>query len=380
MPVWRLFTAPLFHAGLLHVAMNLSAWVPLGSSLERLVGSVQFAWLTLLFAVLGGLLHALAGTTAEGSGVRSSCTVGLSGVIFSLVVVDAHLTPVASRTLFGVVSVPTRWYPLALLALLQLLLPDASMLGHLAGVLVGYAFIWGYLNWAVLSGTTVNTLERARCLNTAVARQNFILVTGLPDAHGGGLPRWITAPGGTEGVAWRTPGWLARAMAQVSAAAGMPMGSTGMGGAGTGSSAAAGSAFAGRGRTLGGQAGGASAGEGGAVVDIPLQPMQPAPAAAAAAAPPLASSAAEARIRAARAAEARMMSSGSSAAAGSQPAAASAVASAAVGLLPTGSVRAEGMPPGLSQLVAMGFSEANARAALLATNGDISAALDRLSS
>lgn len=346
--VWRLLTAPFMHAGLLHVALNMSAWVPLGSSLERLVGTVQFAHLTLVFAALGGLIHALAGALVSGGGGRAhECAVGLSGVLFSLIVVDSHLTPAATRTLFGFVSVPTRWYPLALLALLQLLLPNASVLGHLSGVLVGYAFIWGWLNWCVLGQGSVSALERSTVLASTVARSSFIFSAGLLDPHGGGLPRWITAPGaGSEGVAWRTPAWLSRAIAQASASAGM---SSGTGGP---SAAAAGTAaFVGRSRTVGGQTR-AGAGEVRAAVEVPMQPMQPP---AAAAAQPV--SAAEARARAARAAEARLLGGGGPAAAAASR---------------------DSVPPGLSQLVAMGFPESDAREALVATHGDISAALARL--
>ena len=36
--VYRLFTSALWHAGLLHLAMNMLALVPMGSALERQMG------------------------------------------------------------------------------------------------------------------------------------------------------------------------------------------------------------------------------------------------------------------------------------------------------------------------------------------------------
>ncbi len=39
--VWRLLTAHLWHGGVLHVALNLAAFLPLGTQLERGVGSVR---------------------------------------------------------------------------------------------------------------------------------------------------------------------------------------------------------------------------------------------------------------------------------------------------------------------------------------------------
>ena len=39
--VWRLLTSAVFHMGILHVAFNMMAFVPIGQSLERLIGTVQ---------------------------------------------------------------------------------------------------------------------------------------------------------------------------------------------------------------------------------------------------------------------------------------------------------------------------------------------------
>jgi membrane associated rhomboid family serine protease len=39
--VYRILTAVVVHAGLLHVAFNMLAFVPMGASLERLVGTIQ---------------------------------------------------------------------------------------------------------------------------------------------------------------------------------------------------------------------------------------------------------------------------------------------------------------------------------------------------
>ena len=38
--MWRVLTSALFHMGILHVAFNMMAFVPIGQSLERLIGTV----------------------------------------------------------------------------------------------------------------------------------------------------------------------------------------------------------------------------------------------------------------------------------------------------------------------------------------------------
>jgi hypothetical protein len=83
---------------------------------------------------------------------------------------------------------------------------------------------------------------------------------------------------------------------------------------------------------------------------------------------------ADARTRAARAAELRATVQPAAV----QPAAAGTVPAAAAGLLPTGEARADALPPGLSQLVAMGFSETASRQALVAAGGDLGVAIEML--
>jgi rhomboid domain-containing protein 1 len=68
--VHRLLTASIFHAGLLHVVFNMMAFVPIGCSLERLMGSVQFMWLIALVWALGDGAYLLIGHAAGLSGMQ----------------------------------------------------------------------------------------------------------------------------------------------------------------------------------------------------------------------------------------------------------------------------------------------------------------------
>lgn len=51
--VWRFFTAPFFHVGLLHVAFNMMAFLPAAATLERTLGTIPFVHLMLLLVVFG---------------------------------------------------------------------------------------------------------------------------------------------------------------------------------------------------------------------------------------------------------------------------------------------------------------------------------------
>lgn len=74
-----------------------------------------------------------------------SCSAGLSGVIFAIIVAETHHTGVQRRTVYGIFSVPAGLYPWILLVLWQLLLPQISFWSHLSGILVGTAYSRGFL-------------------------------------------------------------------------------------------------------------------------------------------------------------------------------------------------------------------------------------------
>lgn len=68
--------------------------------------------------------------------IAQQCAIGLSGVIFGLIVVDNCMTGATSRSIFGFFYVPAHLYPWTLLVLWQVIMPGVSFLGHLCGVLV----------------------------------------------------------------------------------------------------------------------------------------------------------------------------------------------------------------------------------------------------
>ena len=74
-------------------------------------------------------------------GLMHQNVIGLSGVIFGLVLIDnaslMHLSlGTAQRSIFGLFSVPAPVYPWALLLIWTIFMPEASFLCHLSGLLV----------------------------------------------------------------------------------------------------------------------------------------------------------------------------------------------------------------------------------------------------
>lgn len=72
--VYRFLTAAIFHVGLLHVAFNMLAFIPIGASLERQLGTLQFAYLLLLFVTCGSLFFAAALFVASLLCARTLCS------------------------------------------------------------------------------------------------------------------------------------------------------------------------------------------------------------------------------------------------------------------------------------------------------------------
>ena len=57
-----------------------------------------------------------------------------------MAVLESSSSGGATRSLFGMISVPTKYYPWAMLIAMQIMMPSVSFMGHLSGLLLGIAF------------------------------------------------------------------------------------------------------------------------------------------------------------------------------------------------------------------------------------------------
>jgi len=119
--VWGFALGPLCHAGFLHIIFNVWAgWTQL-MSVEKAVGSSGALVLTAALAY-GTELLMIPAAMAEAAVLPASlthhtCVLGFSGALFGLLAIECFgLNPNASFSLFGCISVPARWTPLAPLA------------------------------------------------------------------------------------------------------------------------------------------------------------------------------------------------------------------------------------------------------------------------
>ncbi|XP_004982286.1 rhomboid-like protein 15 isoform X2 [Setaria italica] len=181
--VYRFYTSVLFHGSVLHVLFNMLALVPLGTELERIMGSVRLLFLMFLLATTNAILHlTIAFLVAYNPlspvpNLADECSIGFSGVIFSMIVIETSLSGVQSRSVFGLFNVPAKWYAWILLVLFQFLASNVSLLGHLCGILSGFAYTYGLFNY-LLPGPSFYSKIEGLSASICVRRPGFILCTG----------------------------------------------------------------------------------------------------------------------------------------------------------------------------------------------------------
>jgi len=102
--------------------------------------------------------------------------VGFSGIIFHLSVLESQLHP-GPRSVFGFFSVPAFVYPWLLLLALQLIMPNLSFLGHLAGILNGTLEYHGVLDFFFVGDSFFIYLESLPMMRKVVALDSFVVTS-----------------------------------------------------------------------------------------------------------------------------------------------------------------------------------------------------------
>ncbi|KAG8373992.1 hypothetical protein BUALT_Bualt11G0084400 [Buddleja alternifolia] len=182
--VYRIYTAIIFHGSLLHVLFNMMALVPMGSELERIMGSIRLLYIIILLAASNAILHLLIALLVTYNPIQTyeflmdQCAIGFSGILFSMIVMETNLSGVQSRSFFGLFNVPAKWYVWILLVVFQILMTNVSLLGHLCGILSGYAYTFGLFNNLIPGTSFYSSIESSSLLSTCVRRPKFIMCTG----------------------------------------------------------------------------------------------------------------------------------------------------------------------------------------------------------
>ncbi|EPS61536.1 hypothetical protein M569_13261 [Genlisea aurea] len=217
--VYRFYTAILFHGSLLHLTFNMLALVPMGSELERIMGSIRISYIMVLLATSNAVLHLLLALIVAHNplhhdhSLMDQCSIGFSGILFSLIVIETSLSGAQHRSVFGLFNVPAKWYVWILLVIFQLLMTNVSFLGHLCGILSGYAYTFGLFNAIIPGAAFYSSIESANWLSNIVRRPKFMVSTGNSiSSHIPSHSSLNASPRGLlSGNTWRNlSSWMAR--------------------------------------------------------------------------------------------------------------------------------------------------------------------------
>ncbi len=184
---YRIVTSAFTHVSVLHIAMNMSSMLQLGSSLEMQFGSIPFLFLTMWAVLIIGLFYVgisflLWKITNHFSFMQTS-GVGYSGVLFMYAILEAFHTRVENQSFFGMCTVPARMYPFILMLVIQFVMPGISFLGHLSGVLVGLLTVYGISEKIFLPSLEFcQKLETYSCLSCLVNRTDYVRCDGLSNS------------------------------------------------------------------------------------------------------------------------------------------------------------------------------------------------------
>ncbi|XP_071393973.1 rhomboid-related protein 4 [Centroberyx affinis] len=144
----RLLLSPLHHVDDWHLYFNMASFLWKGTKLEQRMGGAWFLYLLSFFSLLTGLVYLLleAGLTSltQDQSYSMECAVGFSGVLFALKVLSNHYHPGGVTYVMGF-PVSNRFASWVELVLIHLTAPGTSLIGHLAGIVVGLLYTAGPL-------------------------------------------------------------------------------------------------------------------------------------------------------------------------------------------------------------------------------------------
>lgn len=177
---YRVFTAVFFHANLMHIGMNMLSTAAISSALEKQLGTLRLLfsiwWAILLTSAIYILIAYAAYVFFGYDSWMYQHAVGYSGIIFHMSVLESRLHP-GPRSVFGIFSVPASVYPWVLLLVLQLIMPNLSFLGHLAGILTGTLEFYGVFDVLFVGDFFLVYLESFSMMRKLVALDTFVGTT-----------------------------------------------------------------------------------------------------------------------------------------------------------------------------------------------------------
>lgn len=193
--IYRIFLSPFICTSLLSLVFCYLSFAEYGKRMEFDLGSTAFAILLATIGWVVNIVHlavcfVLYSTDGSTNWLFMPCF-GVWMLVFGLLSIECSQAPATSTRRLFVVDVPTRYYPLALVALFSLL--GGFQLAYILAIGIGVAYRQGYLDKLKVDPIRIQSWERTT-LEGYVCRQGWI----ANDASGRG--DWEESSSGEDGV------------------------------------------------------------------------------------------------------------------------------------------------------------------------------------
>ena len=113
--VYRIVTSAVFHSNIMHIAMNMMSSYTLCTLLEQQIGTFRILYTVFLSMIVTSCLSITAALVLsllfQYDSLLYQQSIGFSGILFHLSVLECHINPNMRRNLFGVIEIPSYLYP-----------------------------------------------------------------------------------------------------------------------------------------------------------------------------------------------------------------------------------------------------------------------------
>ena len=113
--IYRIVTGTIFHSNILHILMNMMSSFTLCTLLEQQIGTFRLLYTIVLSMIVTSFLSLstafVLSSIFQYNSLMFQHSIGFSGILFHLSVLECHIHPNIRRNLFGMFEIPSYLYP-----------------------------------------------------------------------------------------------------------------------------------------------------------------------------------------------------------------------------------------------------------------------------
>ncbi|XP_046906844.1 rhomboid domain-containing protein 2-like isoform X1 [Hypomesus transpacificus] len=156
--VHKLLTYSFHHKTMIQLLLSVGVVVPLGSNIEKSLGTVHFIFLFLLLSTITGVLYTILQLIVLDTSFQDQVE-GLVPVSLALLSVTTMQSRMTKAFLFGV-SVPTLALPWLFLMIISLLVPHTVFLCNIVAIATGWIYGKGWFSMLDMSEARASILDK----------------------------------------------------------------------------------------------------------------------------------------------------------------------------------------------------------------------------